>query len=360
MKKLLLVIAAFGLLLTSCDEENSTNPTKKQYEIPTTYNFDNVDYSGQTARLAMIDAIDAKLKEAITSGANVDSKVIMNMLKNEGNPFTEASLNESGKDIYSKLAISSQDFFNNLVAEMGTTPTNVAAANGVAGIVTSNNGEKKYLVNAKGHDLGELFEKGLMGALMLNQVVGYTSDEKIGDAVDNIKVIEGKGTAKQHHWDEAYGYFGATLEFPVVTDNLQYVAKYCNSRNATTGYNNKIMNNGYLKGRAAINNDDDDAKWEAVKEVRKHWELIFVTTAIHYLNAAKTNFTDDALRTHQLSECWGFLWSIQFNPEKNGNYYQEALDKMGDNFWTITIADINEAIDILANGYELQDIKDEL
>lgn len=360
MKKIVLLITAMSILFISCSDDSSTNPDTKDYTVPETYNFDNVDYSGQTDRLEMIEEMDAIIQDAKTNGTAIDIVKLNAMLRNEGNPFTSAELNESGKDIYSKIDPSKTSFFTELIADMGTITTTDVAEDGKAGLVTSADGKKSYLVSSKGWDYGEFIEKGLMGALMLHQVVGYTSEDKIGAAVDNKTITDGEGTAMQHHWDEAFGYFGATKDFPKVTDGLGFVAKYANGRNALVGLNDMLMKNGYLKGRAAINNNDDDAKWEAVKEIRKGWELTFVTTAIHYLNAAKANYTDDAMRTHTLSECYGFLWSIQFNPERNGTYYQEAIAKLGDNFWTITIADIDAAKSILANGYGLEDVANDL
>lgn len=360
MKKIILLITAMSLLFISCSDDSGTNPDPKDYTVPETYSFDNVDYSGQTARLEMIEEMDAIVQDAKSNGTPIDIAKLNAMIRNEDNPFASAELNESGKDIYSKIDPSKTSFFTELIADMGTINTTEVAEDGKGGIVTTADGKKTYLVSAKGWDYGEILEKGLMGALMFHQVVGYTSEDKIGDAVDNTTVTEGKGTPMQHHWDEAFGYFGATKDFPKVTEGISFVAKYANGRNTLIGLNDMLMKNGYLKGRAAINNNDHDAKWEAVKEIRKGWELTFVTTAIHYLNLAKANYTDDAMRTHTLSECYGFLWSVQFNPDKTGTIYQEALDKLGDNFWTITIADIDAVKEILAKGYNLENIANDL
>lgn len=359
MKRILLSIVALSLIAVSCSDDSTTGPDKKNYQVPSNYNFENVNFSGQTTRLAMIDEIIEKMEES-RSGTVVSSKTIIAMLNNFGNLFSDPNLNASDKNIYSKLEPNSYSFFTDLLSEMDKTDPTATAENGKGGIVQSKDGVKKYFISAKGHDFGEMMEKGLMGALMLYQVNHYLSDEEIGIGVDNKTVVEGEGTAMQHHWDEAFGYFGAPKEFPLSVEGVKFVAKYCNSKNSITNYNKLIMDEGYLRGRAAINNNDTDTKWESVKCVKKYWELIFVTTAVHYLNGAKANFTDDALRTHQLSECWGFLWAIQFNSVTKGNYYQLALDKLGDNFWDISVNQIDEAIDILTEGYKLQSIKSEL
>lgn len=359
MKKILLSIIAFSLFMVSCSDDKSTGPNIKNYDLPSSYNFENVNFSGQTTRLAMVQEIIDKM-EGLREGNPVSSKQIIAMMNNEGNLFTDPNLNASDKNIYSKLDSRSYSYFTNLLNDMDSTSPSDVAENGKGGIIHSADGLKTYFINAKGHDFGEMMEKGLMGALMLSQVNQYLSDENIGIGVDNKTVVDGEGTVMQHHWDEAYGYFGATIGFPSSTDDLQFVSKYCNKLNNITYYNKLIMNEGYLRGRVAINNNDADTKWESVKCVKKYWELVFVTTAIHYLNGAKASFTDDALRSHQLSECWGLLWAIQYNNVAKGNYYQLALDKIGDNFWEISVNQIDEAIDILTEGYQLQSIKSEL
>ena len=357
MKKIVLLITTMSLFFISCSDDSTTNPDTKDLSV---YSFDNVDYSGQTTRLEMIKEMDAVIQEAKENGTSIDIEKIHAMLRNEGNPFTSTELNESGKDIYSKIDPSRVIFITNLITDMGRINTTTKAKSGEGGLVTSADGTKSYIVNSKGWDYGEFLEKCLMGALMLHQVVGYTSEDNIGSSVDNTTIIEGEGTAMQHHWDEAFGYFGATNKFPKSTEGIGFVAKYANSRNELVGLNDMLMKNGYLKGRIAINNNDDVAKWEAVKEIRKGWELTFVTTAIHYLNFAKANYTDDAMRSHALSECFGFLWSVQFSPDKNGTYYQDALNRLGENFWNIQLENIDGAREILVNGYNLQSIANDL
>ena len=212
---LFFIALAIAFTLSSCKKDSSL----KDSDIPTTYNFENVNYSGQTARLAMMAEITTYMKTANVSGTVVTAAVLKDMFANENNPFTDAALNADAKDIESKTFAADvakiKDYMDKLAALSGTT---TVASAGVAGIATS--GTSSYLVNENGVEYRELIEKSLMGALSYYQIAAvYTSADKIGDAVDNETVIAGEGTAMEHHWDEA--------SFEVVEPVVEPVLKAC-------------------------------------------------------------------------------------------------------------------------------------
>jgi hypothetical protein len=120
------------------------------------------------------------------------------------------------------------------------------------------------------------------------------------------------------------------------------------------------MKDGFIKGRAAINNDDSEGKLEAAATVRKNWELVLASTAIHYLNDAIANFDETAIKHHDMTKAWILLWSIQFNPESNGFFYEDALAKIGTNYWNTPKENLMEAIEIISNAYGLGEVKDAL
>lgn len=330
MKKLLLILIAMTALLASCSDEESTTGPDDNYDIPSTYSYEGVDYSTQTERLEKLAEIKSML-----SGSNEVNATAMQSLWDQ--------------NLASHVSIENTAFFTALFSAAEADSKAGDASDGQGGYVS--NGEKTYLINSTGLEYAQLFEKGMMGAFMLHNVVHYTSDDMLIDAVDKETALS--------NWDQAFGLFSASNDFPESTEGLSFVAKYCNSSNDLTGLNNTIMNDGYLLGRSAIMNDDNESLAEAVETVRDSWERVFAATAIHYLNGAKNNYTDDAVRIHQLSEFWGFVWSIQFNPG-HSKAYQEALEKVGDNLWTVTIIDLNEAIDILATEYDMEEIKADL
>ena len=62
--KFLLVIFCLGVVLmsTSCKKDDDPVIDEPDYTIPTTYNFDNVSYSGQTQRIGMLTEMKAYMR----------------------------------------------------------------------------------------------------------------------------------------------------------------------------------------------------------------------------------------------------------------------------------------------------------
>jgi hypothetical protein len=200
---------------------------------------------------------------------------------------------------------------------------------------------------------------------MYYQAVGvYLGPTKMN--VDNKAVIDGKGTNMEHHWDEAFGYFGAPDDFPANTSNLNLWAEYSNKVSPTIGSNTKLMN-AFLLGRAAISAEDYDKRDEAIATIQQEWELVLAAVAISYLNDAKDAGTDWALAYHYLSEAYAFAMSIKYSPnpqinESAVNALLESLagssDPLNANFYSVTVPKIDAAINTLAATYtELESVK---
>jgi hypothetical protein len=347
-------------LFTSCEKNGGiTEPT---YNVPASYNFGNVNYSGQQARIDMLSEMDAYIKTGNT-GAQLDAQILKNMYANANNQFSTTTLNTSGKQLKDKtieIARTQFEGFFDAVA-LASRSAGAPAAPGNAGLLTTAD-NKKYLVDANGVELAQVIQKGLMGAVFYNQMVDvYLSDDKIGAAVDNTTITPGEGTKMEHHWDEAFGYFGAPKDFPANKDNLKFWANYSNQLDATLGSNNKLMD-AFLKGRAAISAKDMAGKNAAVSIIREEMERLVAASAIHELNAAKTNFADQAKKSHYLSEAIGFVMSLQFKKGRVLTTEQQAqvLAKIGTNLHNTTVADINEAINILSFAYKFDAIKGNL
>jgi hypothetical protein len=359
-RKVLFGLAA-GLLLASCDrDKGSVTPS---YPVPTTYEFENVTYAGQTARLQMLGELIKYIETAHTPGVVLDAQKLKDMYANVGNHFAGAGLNTSGKQLKDKTILSEQSRIESLLEEVAaasrsTTP----GGNGVAGVVTTKDGTKSYLLSATGIDYAEQVEKAIMGAVFYFQATGvYLSEEKTGDAIDNTTVKPGEGTTMEHHWDEAFGYLGVPTNFPANTTGLLFWGDYVNRRDAQLGSNAKLMN-AFLKGRAAISNKDMKAKNEAIPVIREEWEKVSAATAISYLNRAKTSITDDAARNHVLTEAIGFINALRFSPAKkiSDTQVDQVLGFIGTNLYEVKATDLDRARDLLATVYGLTDRKDAL
>lgn len=351
------------LSIASCTEDEPTT-----YEIPTTYNFENVDYSGQTQRLAMLKEMKTYMETANTIGNSVSANRLKAMFANDAANAGFTGTYDASKQLKNKTFESQQAIFESLFEDFETASQSlIGGSNGQAGIVVSLDGLKAYLMNANGLEYTQIIEKGLMGACFYYQSTAvYFGNDKMN--VDNTAVTAGEGTAMEHHWDEAFGYFAVPIDFPTNTDGLAFWGKYCNDRNPILATNTGMMNN-FLKGRAAISNNDLTTRDAAILEIQKYWELVSVGTAIHYLNAALTNFGDDARRNHALSEATAFIYSLQFNPNKKvtNTNVADLLTQIGGNsdfanmnFYNATEANLQAAKNQLAVYYNLEDKKDDL
>lgn len=344
-------LVATTFLFTACDEETPN------YEIPTTYDFENVDYSGQTQRLAQLSELKSYLVTAELNGATLDANKLHAMYTNDAANAGFSGTYDASKQLRDKTLSTVQATFDGLLDSIAVVSlsANAVAADGQAGVVTSNSGTKKYLLNAKGVEYTQFIEKGLMGACFYYQAATvYTGPDKMN--VDNETITPGKGTTMEHHWDEAFGYAGIPTNFPTNTDGLAFWGKYSNVVNATLGTNQAWMN-AFLKGRAAITHKDLATRDEAIVELRNVWEQIVAGTAIHYFNVALNNEADWAVRAHALSEAGAFVYSLQFNADKTVTNAQvnALLTHLGGssdfhamNFYNTTNADIQAAKDALA------------
>jgi hypothetical protein len=361
----LIVLAIASSLFIACGPDD-TEGTDPQLSIPDTYNFKNVSYSGQTARINMLGALTSYAKTA-ADGDALDAQKMKDMYSNTGNPFSDESLNTSGKDMQSKTF---QDDVNTFLgyydslAIMSADANGAAASQGNPGIVTSNSGAKKYFVNGKGHEYAQLIDKGLMGALLYYQIASvYMTDSKSGPGpgVDNTLVVEGKGTEREHHWDEAFGYYGVPINFPANTDGISYIGKYGNDRDALVGNLNKDLMDGFILGRYAISNSDEQLYANAKALLYPKLEQVFAATAIHYLNDAKANASDEAIKFHALSEAYAFIMGLKYSPEKSFTSAEiEVYLAKIDDFYVIEENDINEVIDAIASKTDLTSIKGQL
>lgn len=354
MKKIILPLLAIAVL-TGCKEKEEDDG----YTVPSTYNFENVSYSGQTDRLDMLKALTSYVKTGHTENTSLDAQTMKDMYANENNAFSDADLNSSSRNLKKKTYDVNQteieDLFDSIAKYSGQT----GGADGQAGLITG--AGRTILVDANGKEYSQLIDKGLMGSCFYYQGTSvYLSDVKIGDAVDNTIVVDGEGTDKEHHFDEAFGYFGVPTDFPTNLDGIRFWGKYCNGRDAFAG-TNEIMTY-FIKGRAAISNSNKADQDAAVAKIKMYWEKAAAATAIHYLNDGVAEFSDDAERCHVLTEAYAFIAALAFNAEGSITPADvtEVLNLLGENFWDVTTSDIEAARNKLATFADLESVKNEL
>lgn len=370
-----LLFALAIVSLTSCNEENET----PQLQVPDTYSFErngqsSVDYSGQLARRDMLNAMKSEVSKG-DQGQEVDAQVLLNMFANENNPFASADLNTSGKELEDKTFLADVQWFKDLFVEAENTskayvanPTE--AADGVAGRIERGTSGKFILVNDKGWEYTQFVEKGLMGAVFLHQIYNtYLTDNRIGNQVENETLEEGENfTPMEHHWDEAFGYYGAPIDF-TRDDEDKYWAKYAGPALGTSADQLDIygaLKDAFITGRAAIAAGNMEIKNQQRDALYKQLELAAAASSLHYINNAKADLSANDMGSlfHHLSEAYNFTMALKYHPAKKLS--QSDIDAIlntdygtdGD-FWTVSVSSLNDAMAKIVAAYpELENVKD--
>lgn len=366
----LTAVALLGgaLTLSSCGGDDGAEIT----EIPTPndYSFvrngaSTVSYTGQTSRLNQLGEIKAYMSEG-DGGAVLSAQALKDMFANTdgngGGKFSQVY----AKDIKSKTFEPDQAYFEGLMDAMAADSeignTRVIATEGKAGLLTRGNGNT-ILVDKNGHEYTQLIEKGLMGATFYYQIAEvYLTDAKIGPGVENDEVEEGENyTAMEHHWDEAFGYYGVPVDFPANTEGIRFWGNYSNGRDALLGTNAAIMD-AFIAGRTAIVNKNYELRDANRDIVYEELERVVAGTALHYMNSAlAANNTGDYM--HVLSEAYVFTQCLKYSSRRKISLEQinTILDThIGENFWNTTASGLNEAKDLLSSLYGFEDVKDDL
>ena len=379
---------------------------------PTTYNFSNASYGGQTDRIYMLKEFETYLK-TVNSGGIVDAAVAKSMYANDGYTWTSEYFTLNGqptKQLKNKTATDDQANIEALIDQLAALsadavsdndafiesvlganlPTCAAAIDYLAdsygysleqsctwdgapmwdfGGMTmgdycpaSCNPDAvtltgSYMFDENGFEPVQLIVKGIMGSCFYYQGTSvYLSDAKMN--VDNdVAALTGDTdyTDMQHHFDESFGYLGAPIDMSIANpDGGNYWGKYAKKTTAggLTTIDN-LMQDGFIAGRHAINNMDYDARDVAISVIQDEWEMIPVASALYYLNSSIADIADDAVRNHALSEAIAFMSALKWN--SNGTVTPAQVDDMiamlGDNLFNISATMISDTRDALAAAY---------
>ena len=357
------IVEVEKIVTETVTEVETVTVTNNVYVLPEEYSFtrggvSTVYYTGQTARVGMA----TELKSAMNNTAKTKDQI--DTMFASGTGFTDPTLDASGKNVRGKTAASPVasatvkplfdgwiDEFTNTVAPAVTAGT--TAASGVAGSYTEADGSRTVKVTAKGFELNQVFSKGLIGALQVDQIVNnYLSFSKLdGAREDNDAGIYGYKndqaenyiTKMEHYWDEGFGYlYGLDSQFkpglgdPATgrdTANLNYYLNKVNSQSNEEGISDKIYN-AFIAGRAAIVNKDYTERDKQAGIVSAEISKVVGYKAQSYLVDGAEDITNgdwaDAL--HALSEAYGFILGLQFTKDSSGNPYMtndEVNDLLG-------------------------------
>lgn len=379
--KQIIAITMVGISAIGCNKEGCTDPTATNYNsdatkddgscehapaytIPSSYDFtrngnSTVSYSGQTDRLNQLAEMTTYAKTGISSVVSATN--LFDMYANTGDNGNGNFSFSSTKQLEDKTFATDVDLFKSYMDSIALASTFNAnsASHGTHGTLTS--GTSTYLFSANGFEYVQLMEKGLMGAVFMNQALNvyFSSDKMDVDNANQVDPDNGKYyTTMEHHWDEAFGYFGVPVTFPTDLGEDRFWGKYCNARDADLSCNTTMMNN-FLKGRAAITGSVYTDRDAAIQAIRTEWERISAAQAIHYLEGAKANFgLDQAKYLHELSEAYAFIMNLKYAPLETRVLTQAEVSNLLDNtigndLWVVLESDLDDAITFLQGKYNL-------
>lgn len=371
MKKIAIsLLALSSLVIVSCSNNDDAPAT----QAPQTYTFarngaTTVDYNGQTTRIQMGEEFVTALKTSTRTLAELNGMFAHSAGNND---FADAALNASSKSIRSKTAASSDFFstnttdataikaqFDGWIAEQVNDVfpnwTNNAAA-GVAGNIQEAGGGSTRYVNGKGLELNQIINKGLIGALMADQMLNNYLSTSVLDAGTNIAdnnndvLASGKNyTTMEHKWDEAFGYlYGTDNATNPALNQDSFLNKYLSRVEGDTDFAGIAgeVYDAFKLGRAAIVNKDYTTRDQQAQIIREKISEVIAIRAVYYLQQGKANLgTDNASAFHDLSEGIGFIYSLQFTrmPNSNSPYFTKSeVDGFvstllaGNGFWDVT------------------------
>jgi hypothetical protein len=240
------------------------------------------------------------------------------------------------------------------VSAVAATP----ASRGKAGVgASAANAASKYALTSLGVNYAQVFNKALMGGLVTYQIV-TTMDAVANQTIDNTTIVNGS-TAMEHAWDLAFGYWGVPIDFPTNKVGAKLWGSY--STQVDSGYKaNKILMTAFLKGRAAISAKDKPTFVAQAKIIITAMEKLTAAAALQEVKEAKESISDNILRNSRVSEMYGFVYSLKYNPKRvvTDAQYNAFLALFPKSFYDLTLTDVNAIRDAVANQYGFNDVKD--
>lgn len=387
MKNLKIALLLPFLIILSCKDDDNGKPglrTAIDYELldpAAPYADQFTDASGESTvdlseghdRLQMFQALNYHATSNVAAGTAIDAQTLRNMFSNTADPFYDistATIQISGADLNAsavelrdvvassfpakeadtvRLALDSLFERMSAVSEYSSNTASVGAAGKLG----------NYLVDERGIEVAQIIQKSLIGALQLDYIGNVLLDE--GLDADNFQTVSDKNyTQLEHNWDVAYG---------MLTLNPVYLEGATDATRNTTEFgagsyiweynkaNYAKIYPAFLKGRAAIVNNDRDQYQALATFIRTEFEKAIANAALGYLDKWKTG-TTDAARAHAIAEGIGFIYSLRFAELHGGGkvFSDEVIEDLigsANGFWDLDAAKINAAADAIRDKFNL-------
>ena len=393
---------------------SACQPCEVALMVPDTYSFDtDVRIPGQTERIAMLEEIDVAFTDFSGSvyGATDQASfaaVLNGIYTNEGVTFTNdfllsqtsgnvTDLNTSTRQLRNTTA-DSEDYFVRPGNAAEATAVRVLFDSFITGqatevfpafmsVATAGNagqlpdGSSTRFVNANGWEYNEVFEKGLIGALILDQVVNnYISPTFLDNGTNRAdndartpRNETGTDTQMEHQWDEGFGYiYGASCDIEDVArdlgendGNYNNYLDLVNDDEDFRGVADAIYL-AFRTGRAAISAGDYTVRDEQAAILQAELSRVMAIRCVFYLQqgriklqAARDGAGEFGDAFHDISEGLGFLLGLRYtqDPTTNAPYYTPAditswfeniTEGTPNGLWDIETATLDNISDMIA------------
>ncbi|MCD6025381.1 MAG: hypothetical protein K0Q91_2297 [Fibrobacteria bacterium] len=359
-----------ALLLAACFESPNDDTGPTDVTPPSSYVFlgadgqSSVDYSGQTARLLLIHDIQSAARVPADTGYALTSFAASEILKYYTHLDAD-SLNirtsvaggktryhakyaqiASGKSLHDKVSSATVIGYGLNTQALVTLWAGQISTNALD--ATKRKKAAVYL-DSNGVDLSQMISKVLAGAVAYHQATAVYLQEVTSK--DNAALVSGKNyTVMEHNWDEAFGYFGAAVNYSDYSDDTLNIAAASYRDNNNDGkidfrseYNFSMMGRytarrdrglapqdwsgdafkAFLKGRALISAKASAAEIAAQRAIIVDvWDKTYASNVISYIKGTKdilavdTGLVAPSGLAGNWSELKAFAVCLQFNPYK--------------------------------------------
>lgn len=373
--KTITYIMCLTFIFQGCSDDSSVTGDDHDHALstPTTYEFasrfndgeSSVSYTGQVVRNVVIKDLKSL---AGTSGSTEASLLD---LYNNGGESQAPILNPEMREAWSEFDNTSK--LSNKIAQDDSDLTSGIPLLGynkkpdvqmkewfaaVPSLVAANSDGSRLVQASDSLELNQMIGKGLLGVVSYYQATSNYLPKMESDAASNSAASDdGKAySAMEHHWDEAFGYFGAAKDYNTYADDtarkssydsnadgkIDYTSEYnfawatyaakrdidcastCTKDNDFTG---TIMD-AFLEGRTLIHNE---GSLDAIKAQRtivvNAWEKMIAANIIHYAHDVISRMSDSGNKQilHSWAEMRAFAMALQYN-----QYKEIADDKLSD------------------------------
>lgn len=325
-----------------------------------------VDLTASNQRLDMFSELNSYMAlvavAAPATPQTLDATKLRGYYTNTGGYFTGAGLNATGFSLRNYTAASFPATNAEVVrAYVDTKLTQLAAASqSVNNVATPGNAGRlgRYLVDGNGIEVNQVIQKALIGALLLDQIDNVLLTDNALKA-NNSKVVDGKAYSElEHNWDLAYGYLTSNAIMTTdinLTPRERFLASYLNEKNGTASPGVYVA---FLKGRAAIVNNDAAGVKAQADIIRTELEKTIALAAVSYLANWKAASALD-VKAHALGEGLGFIYSLRFCTKYGADAafsdnLLTGLTSGNQGAWSLTNAQADVAINAIKAKFSIQ------